>query len=283
MSDVDRYFQKLHEMIALYRGFGFLTTGRFAGKTINDTVVAVEAAWTARLAEITKRPGYAWSDVDRSAQVKWMEAGPSVDAAIELLKCDVDRCWAFDQESVYGSEQFYAYAVARLARLSCGALEPVEIHEHWPPADEYGARIEVSFTARGRRHRFWIAGHGDFMNLGVIAGINAIIDHPTHRIAIHGCGQDKVAIWIDDGTRAALRKHGWRFEDLTPTQGVLQLPDPGLASPCGESMRELLFIRGEARYREGDVVGAWSDWEKATKLRMPDIHSRIKAVTASRE
>lgn len=126
-----------------------------------------------------------------------------------LVAADANHVWMDDTEADVGAEnQVYREFLQSLAAISGGAFDPQDITERW--AADTGP-ITVAFTLAGVRHEVHPAHVDDWMDLEILASINALL--PTHRYECWGLDQVALVVCLPRDAMASLVR-----SDLLPAE-----------------------------------------------------------------
>ena len=102
---------------------------------------------------------------------------------LAVAEFDVDRVTWIDLEAdVLDGNEVYVTTLKELGRISVGAFEPAEVTETW--SSETGP-IEVAFDIDGIQHELEPAYLEDWIDPGILTGINMIIADSGRRFELY--------------------------------------------------------------------------------------------------
>lgn len=151
--------------------------------------------------------------------------GPMGD--LDLLAWDRKRVWWEDAEADVGpGNRIYESVLPQLGEISRGAFEPTEVSEEW--SGETGP-ISLSFTYRNARQTVIARYLDDYLDLGILRQINAIIS--ASRLAYYvfeEFDQSAFVVVLGIDERNVLEsERGWRFRDERDLMEDSQVPKKG--------------------------------------------------------
>jgi hypothetical protein len=173
---------------------GLRAAGLFADRTgVTDDALA---------AEVDQKLAALWGD-DLAVD------DPLRDVAV--AEQDASRVLWIDLEAdVVGGNEVYVAILEQLEAIALGAFEPTGVTETW--AAEEGP-ITVAFDLGGSHHELRPAYLEDWIDPGILVGINARIEGSGRRFELYRAfDQTALMLALTDPERQALEARGWCFE-----------------------------------------------------------------------
>lgn len=130
---------------------------------------------------------------------------------LAVAEQDHARVWWRDLEAdVVDGNDVYVQTLAEWGEISVGAFEPTEITEDWDGAE---GPVFVEFDHRGTRHFLAPAYLEDWIDPGILVGINGLIAGSGRRFELYkSFDQTAFLMALTDDERRALEARGWCFE-----------------------------------------------------------------------
>jgi hypothetical protein len=136
------------------------------------------------------------------------------DLDLILLGLDGKRVWWGDTEAdVCRENGVYVRTLKKWSAISRGAFMPEDIQEFWK-RDE--GPIKITFTHKSRLCKLHPRHLGDFIDVGVLAEVNEIIEDTGIQFAVYDT-RDQFAFVValtDDEREKLQRERGWRFAKI---------------------------------------------------------------------
>jgi hypothetical protein len=181
-------------------------------ETTTERVAALRAAGL-----FADREGVADTDlaaeIDQRLQARWGDDLAPDDPIRDLAVAEQDAArvlWIDLEADVVGGNDVYVSTLEQLDGISLGAFEPAGISETW--AAEEGP-ITVAFELGDGRHELQPAYLEDWIDPGILVGINALITDAGRRFELYRAfDQSAVVLALTDVERQALEARGWCFE-----------------------------------------------------------------------
>jgi hypothetical protein len=129
---------------------------------------------------------------------------------LELLRFDPGRVWWQDTEADVGpGNDAYVTAIEGWAAISRGALRPSRVAEAWDLAT---GTVVIIVSQGAETHEIPARDLGDYLDMGVLDGLNAIIASSPLRFRMHTAfDQTAFVIVCDERERLVLEERGWSF------------------------------------------------------------------------
>jgi hypothetical protein len=138
---------------------------------------------------------------------------PPDDPLLDLLVAERDgsRVWWSDLEAdVADGNDVYVETITALGDISVGALEPADVSETW--ASETGP-VTIEFTADGAPHELQPAYIEDWIDPGILVGLNELIEGSGRRFElVKAFDQTAFVMALTSAEREAFEARGWCFE-----------------------------------------------------------------------
>jgi len=153
------------------------------------------------------------AEVDERITAGWGTDLPVDDPFRDLAVAEQDPArvlWIDLEADVSEENQIYVATVDQLETISAGAFAPVGVAESW--ASETGP-VTVSFDLDGGRHELTPAYLEDWIDPGILVGINERIADRGRRFELYRAfDQTALIVALTDAERTALEARGWCFE-----------------------------------------------------------------------
>jgi hypothetical protein len=129
---------------------------------------------------------------------------------LDLLRFDPDRVWWEDTEAdVLPGNEAYVEAIRGWAAISRGALHPEAVSETW---DSPTGPVRIRLSQHGRAHEVVARYLDDYLDVGVLDGLNRVIADSPYRFRMHAAfDQTAFVIACDERERRLLEERGWSF------------------------------------------------------------------------
>jgi len=129
---------------------------------------------------------------------------------LDLLRFDEDRAWWEDTEAdVLPGNDAYVEAIRGWAAISREALHPEAPSESW---DSPTGPIRIRLSQDGRVHELVARYLDDYLDMGVLDGLNRVIADSPYRFRMHAAfDQTAFVIACDERERRLLEERGWSF------------------------------------------------------------------------
>jgi hypothetical protein len=151
------------------------------------------------------------AEVEAALVDTWGEV-PKRDPVLDLMVAEQDRTrvWWRDLEAdVIDGNEVYAQTLAEWSEISVGVFEPTDIAETWE-GDQ--GPVTVSFTQGGTSRTLHPNYYDDFIDPGIIVGVNEAIAGADRRFEIHQpFDQSGFVMALTEAERQALEARGWCF------------------------------------------------------------------------
>jgi hypothetical protein len=129
---------------------------------------------------------------------------------LDLLRFDQDRAWWEDTEAdVLPGNDAYVEAMLGWAAISRGALHPEAVSESW---DSPTGPVRIRLSQDGRAHEIVARYLDDYLDMGVLDGLNRVIAESPFRFRIYTpFDQTAFVVACDERERRLLEERGWSF------------------------------------------------------------------------
>ncbi|WP_409343257.1 stalk domain-containing protein [Paenibacillus sp. MBLB4367] len=178
--------ERISDAVRFYKELGFF----------GDKPSSADEAEKAAIERYKKEyEGKEWDPFDPNS-------GYSRFADLYVLEADSARVWMMDTENDTGEgNAVYETAIKQWAAISRGSFTPTEIKETWRSED--GPAI-VEFMLNGKKRKLYPAYRGDFMDIGIIEDINAMIADTGYRFAVVSVDQTAFITVLTDKERKTI-------------------------------------------------------------------------------
>jgi hypothetical protein len=153
------------------------------------------------------------AEVDQKLAALWDEDLPVDDPLRDLAVAEQDASrvlWIDLEADVFGGNEVYITTLEQLEAIAVEAFEPAGVTETW--AAEEGP-ITVAFDLDGAHHELHPAYLEDWIDPGILIGINALIGDSGRRFELYRAfDQTALVLALTDAEREALEARGWCFE-----------------------------------------------------------------------
>lgn len=160
----------------------------------------------------------AMSDVELAADVEAaiIEVWGTIDVAdastdLAVAEQDRTRVWWRDLEAdVVDGNDVYVHIIAEWGEISVGIFQPTNIAESWDGAE---GPVTLQFDHEGSRHTITPAYLEDWIDPGILVGINELIADSSRRFELYKAfDQTAFVMALTDDERRTLETRGWCFE-----------------------------------------------------------------------
>jgi hypothetical protein len=152
-------------------------------------------------------------EVDERITALWGPDLPVDDPFRDLAVAEQDAArvlWIDLEADVTEDNQIYVATLDQLEAISAGAFAPVGATESW---DSGTGPVTVSFDLDGARHQLQPAYLEDWIDPGILVGVNALIGDGGRRFELYRAfDQTAMVLALTDAERTALEDRGWCFD-----------------------------------------------------------------------
>jgi len=152
-------------------------------------------------------------EVEAAISETWGASPDMPPGILDLAVAEQDRTrvWWCDLEAdVIDGNDVYAQTLAEWGEISVGVFEPTDITETW---DGTNGPVIVEFDHHGTRHLLAPAYLEDWIDPGILAGINELIAGSGRRFELYKAfDQTAFLMALTNDERHALEGRGWCFE-----------------------------------------------------------------------
>ena len=153
------------------------------------------------------------AEVDQRLEALWGADLAPNDPLRDLAIAEQDAArvlWIDLEADVAGGNEVYVATLEQLEAIGVGAFEPVGVSETWAAED---GPITVAFDLDGGHHELHPAYYEDWIDPGILVGIDALIAESGRRFElVRAFDQTAVILALTDPERRALEARGWCFE-----------------------------------------------------------------------
>jgi len=153
------------------------------------------------------------AEIDQRIATLWGEDLPLDDPIRDLAVAEQDAArilWIDLEADVAAGSEVYVATVELLEGIGAGAFEPAGVSETWAAED---GPITVAFDLGGAHHELQPAYLEDWIDPGILVGINDLIADSGRRFELYRAfDQSAVVVALTDAERGALETRGWCFE-----------------------------------------------------------------------
>ncbi len=153
------------------------------------------------------------AEIDQKLEAAWGPDFPLDDPFRDLAVAEQDATrvlWIDLEADVFAGGDVYVATLDQLAAISGGAFAPTAVSETWE--DETGP-VTVAFDLAGARHELRPAYLEDWIDPGILSGINERIAEGGRRFELYRAfDQTAFIVALTDAERSGLEARGWCFE-----------------------------------------------------------------------